>query len=721
MNKKICAAFNIAVFLAAVLLAACGTPGERRPLLDERYTPDILTESRSLAAPPSMNGNRFVHGWRFMPPAKNIRILPQPAGARLEIPHLDVRSRTLRLTVPEFPEGGEVALKVAGRDVGTWPLANTVDIPLPGDMPVGRVALDLAFTPGTRLALDGAGILEARRAGDVELKNNSIVQAPWSMVDLVRDISSPSVLHGRFVPPDSPEDNQAFSLTLENADGPTGEAFRWSRADGTKARRFKLSLNEGLVRLRLSAQGSGDAGRWEELELEMPAPVLPELEKATPASPQVVVVYVLDALQARHVDHLGGTTRGATPAIDQLAREGITLTRHFSVAPNTTPSTKSFFTGQYYFLRGADKLPADGPATLAELFTAAGYRTGGFSGNGNVSRGLGTIRGFERFARRSAADRGKKAGYNNDAERVQNAARQWLDSLDKEERVFLYVHTIHPHNPFNPPASYKERFATESDSTINGSTPTLLKIRNLKREVNEADKERLKGLYAGGLAYNDDMIRPFLDEIIQRYPPGEVLVVLTSDHGEELFEHDGILHGYTLYDEMLHIPLVFWWPGRLEPGTIHQATDNLDLHKTLRELIGAEPTDLDLGESRSLWNLLEGREFQKPVRFAAAASVDGGIFMARSENAKLIWAPRADFRSGMGAGRGRTWDAEYFFDLEADPGEHANRAGGSSLEAAWLRSRLLSWMERGMKIEVGEEAVLDESTRENLRALGYIE
>ena len=91
---------------------------------------------------------------------------------------------------------------------------------------------------------------------------------------------------------------------------------------------------------------------------------------------------------------------------------------------------------------------------------------------------------------------------------------------------------------------------------------------------------------------------------------------------------------------------------------------------------------------------------------------------------KLIWAPRTGAGWGQGEGRGRSRDPEYLFDLENDPGETVNLAGESSLEAAWLRSRLRAWIERGKTIEAGaevEEVELDAATRDQLKALGYLD
>jgi hypothetical protein len=110
------------------------------------------------------------------------------------------------------------------------------------------------------------------------------------------------------------------------------------------------------------------------------------------------------------------------------------------------------------------------------------------------------------------------------------------------------------------------------------------------------------------------------------------------------------------------------------------------------------------------------------VLLAAASSLRGGIFSARSERWKVIWAPRIGQGWGMGEGLGRSRDPEYLFDLAADPGETVNLAGGGDLEAAWLRSRLLAWVQRHLEPEPETEPPPDDAaTLRHLRALGYLQ
>jgi len=176
-----------------------------------------------------------------------------------------------------------------------------------------------------------------------------------------------------------------------------------------------------------------------------------------------------------------------------------------------------------------------------------------------------------------------------------------------------------------------------------------------------------------------------------------------------------VLHGYTLYEELLDIPLVFWWPGRLRPAVVEEPTDTLDLHATLVDLCGlGEP----VGDGRPL--LRQPPRSDGYIHLAAASSVVGGIYSAQAGRWKLVWAPRYGYEWGMGDGSGRTRDPEYLFDREADPREQVNLAGERSLEVAWLRSRLLAWIQRNRSEEPPrKQEPISAETERRLRALGY--
>ena len=680
-------------------LAACSAPETElsvEPLVDDQHFPDVLTESRAVEPPPSLGGNRFLRGWFPWRHQEAQVYVPNAEGAVLQIVNLSNRPRSLHLESRLLGETGdyEVAVESAGTKLERCPSEPPPRCRCP---PICRGVgspIHLTFDKEPDPVVLQASLDQALPPGDVQIEAATIVQAPSSLVDITRPVEPGARLVGRFSPPADPRAGQRFAILLDREGLPSELLFEWtgSRLDrwrGERSLSLPLPADSEFLRIRLLAEGSGPPATWHELGL---APAVDNARESAGTSrggdgqestgtsgarPRLVVLYVLDALRADYVDLSPGADTH-TPTLARLASEGVVFDRHSSVAPNTIPSTKSLFTGQAFLTRGHWKLAADGPETLAEAFAGAGFRTAAFSGNGYVSEAYGTSRGFEHLAdevvfREYAPGRGS---YNDNAERVHKSALGWLDSLAEDEKAFVYLHTIHPHNPYDPPEPIERRFTAEFDSDFEASTGNLLDIKYNRTDVSETDQARITGLYTGAVAYNDAQIAMLLDELTQRFPKEEILLIITSDHGEELFDHGGVLHGYTLYREQLHIPLILWWPGQLGSRRIETPTDNLDLHESLRSLIGAAPSEAHQG--RPFWRLIGSQPPPPPrheLRFAAASSVKGGIFMAQSERYKLILAPRVGMSFGMGEGRGRGRDPEYLFDLSRDPRRAINRAG----------------------------------------------
>ncbi|MFL6199963.1 MAG: sulfatase-like hydrolase/transferase, partial [Thermoanaerobaculia bacterium] len=461
-----------------VLCAGCRQGPELRLLLDGRHAPDVLTEQRRIALPPSLGGNRFLNGW--WPWLYDGRLaLSQPAPGktvRMEVVNLGGGSRTLLLDLIREMPGRSVRVTAAGRDLGTFPLTDPVEVKLPGDLPLGRVPVDLDFEWGARGVL-AAGMGSARPAGGVRLEGKDVLQSGDSLVDRVHRVSGGETLVGTFVPPGDPRPGQSFELLVEREPGRPVQRLAWTAAEGKREIVLPVGDQPGFVRVRLLAHGPGPAGRWESLGLTGTRGNRAEPEEAvaeaepSPRSPRLVVVYVMDALRADAVGYFGGRS-GISPTYDRLAREGVTFRHHRSVAPNTIPSTKALFTGRAVVTGGDSSLGEDEGPTLAERFRDAGYRTGLFSGNVYVSSSFGTDRGFEHVAPEVLmdADSAGPDALNDNAARAHEAALSWLRTLAPGERAFLYLHTIHPHNPYAPPEPYRKMFTRGIRSSIDGST-----------------------------------------------------------------------------------------------------------------------------------------------------------------------------------------------------------------------------------------------------------
>jgi arylsulfatase A-like enzyme len=699
------------------------------PLLDARHAADVVVEEKVLSRPTSVEQNRLLRGWRYLRVDGALRIVPVGAESAIELSNLEPRPRTLILTVADKgrPDVAPIRARIGDRNLGELTVADAmVTIPLPADLDVGRIAVTLEGPGLEGLTVERVTVSPCLKPGVVEVTPEEVRQSGWSAVDIVRYVPGGSRFVAELEPPSNADPAQSFSVVVDREPGRPREHRVWPRAgsdDRAATTRVSIPLGdgEGLVRVRLLARGVGRPGRWLDARIvsrqangASPAP------PPVPEPPRLVILYVMDALRADHVGHLGPHVE-LTPELDRLAADGVSFEQHFAVAPNTPPSTRALFSG--LSLLDDRQLPHPGPERLAEVFRTAGYRTVSITGNPNLGPNLDLGVGFETVELlRVIEDHhpGHAPTVNRSAEILHEAALDWVDGLAPAERGFLYLHTMNPHNPYTPPPEIEARLAPSGPSTIDGRTRTLTAIRDRRLDVQKADVERIRKLYAAGVAYGDRELGRLLRELSSRFDPGEVLLIVTSDHGEELFEHGGVLHGYTLYDEMLHIPLIMSWPGRIGPRRVTSLTTTVDLHATLLALLG-RPSEAVTG--RSLWPTALGTEpssSEPRLTFAAAPGLDGAV-MVRSRDWKLIQAPRGGVKRGQGHGRGRSWDLEYLFDVASDPGERHNRAGLDSLEIAWLRSRLLGWLEtqRALQPTAGE-APMDAATREQLEALGYI-
>jgi arylsulfatase A-like enzyme len=696
------------------------------PLIDSKYRPILLTERRALGLPNAPPGTRFVRGWRFAESGNGLSIRPDGSTSWLEIVQLEARERNLVLELSQSSgdDGGLVHARSPGGDLGSFDLKTEVVIPLPADLGPGRVPIELEFSRAAEIV--GVSLSAAAPRGRIDFNGADVIQSGWSAVDFVRWVDAGTHLIGELELPPEMSSNQKFSVAVDRGyDRPTTvfESGALESNNAAQVERVDFQLDApGLVRIRLTAEGRGPAGRWRDLRLVTRRRQSATETNAAPDPPKVVVLYVFDALRADHIGHMG-SAHGASPCIDRLASEGATFTNHFSVAPNTGPATKSLFTG-YGFFEGRE-LSGTGFQTIAEMYSEAGFVAASFSSNPHLSPSFGLTRGFEHVEFLPLEQDHRVEGavtVNDSAGRIHEEVLRWLDGRKGHESHFLYLHTLHPHNPNTPPEPFPSRFVSARAAKLDGRTRTLASIRDLDREVTLEDRNWVRQRYAANLAYNDAELCGLVKELERRFP-GEVMLIVTSDHGEELFDHDGVLHGYTLYDEMLHVPLVVWWPEQVAPRVINEPTDTLDLHTTLRNLVAPSPLGPEDGDS--LWGaMLQSSDTtgEPRLQFATAPGLRSAA-MARSDSWKLIRVPGPRLEWGMGRGRGRTHEAEYLFHLESDPGERSNLAGLSSIEADWLWSRLQGWQEtwRARQPKETDDTELDETTRRQLEALGYVE
>lgn len=305
-----------------------------------------------------------------------------------------------------------------------------------------------------------------------------------------------------------------------------------------------------------------------------------------PERPNVLFILV-DTL--RH-DHLTvyGYDRETSPQIERgLADAGAVLEHAYSQAPWTLPSVVS-----YMISRHPGEVLGDDPATygvpegsesLPEVMAGLGYRTAGFIANPVLHAGNGFARGFETFYSPLGIE-----AMQRHAESVNRRAIPWL-AAHRNRPFFAYVHYVDPHDPYTNPdvvdgrSPYFDDPGGVSGRWVHGIYAGRIDVDDLERQV-----EHLTALYDTEIRYVDRAVGELLASL-----PAEVLqntlVVFTADHGEELQDHGGWKHGHTLYEDQIHVPLLFRWDGRIPPGRRLPGTVRLlDVAPTLVEAAGGE-------------------------------------------------------------------------------------------------------------------------------------
>jgi arylsulfatase A-like enzyme len=345
------------------------------------------------------------------------------------------------------------------------------------------------------------------------------------------------------------------------------------------------------------------------------------LAGAAPGTPDVLFV-VIDALRADHV-HSNGYERPTSPVLDSLAASGVSFQAAISTAPYTAPAHGSLLTGLLpgeHGVQWRDRSPVldRRNPTLPERLLEAGYRTAAFSANRFwFTREQGFGRGFLHFEDRynHAGDMFARTAYGRkvtdllikrffldypwrkSAHDVTNSLLDWV--ADDGRPFFAFLNYFDVHDPYLPPEPYRSRFADgrAPGGLINswrGSYYPELSAEETRAEI---------AAYDGALSYVDAELGRLLAGLRERGRADDLLIVVTSDHGEAFGEHGNFIHAHSLYLEELHVPLVIARDGRLPAGSRpDRPVTTASLPATVLELAAGLPSDPAMAPSLSgLW------------------------------------------------------------------------------------------------------------------------
>jgi arylsulfatase A-like enzyme len=446
--------------------------------------------------------------------------------------------------------------------------------------------------------------------------------------------------------------------------------------------------------------------------------------------PNVLLISV-DTLRADHLSCYG-YARPTSPNIDRLAREGTLFTRAYASSSWTIPSHMTMFTSLPPSLHGVDDVGRTlDPArvTLAERLRDSGYQTAAFVSGPTMHAAFGFDQGFERYdntttfadddftggdATRPTAATRQRAHHDVTSPVIAAAAERWIDG-DARPPFFLFVHLWDPHYDYIPPPPYDTRFDPGwkgdfdfSNVEYNMAIAPDMPARALRHLV---------ALYDGEIASTDAAIGRVVAALEQRGWLDRTLVVLTSDHGEEFFDHGEKGHMKTLFEEVLHVPLVFRLPSAVRSGARSDAVFGaVHLMPTILGVagIGAGPEAVGRDLSRHLagddppTGLWAFAELSLRRRFP--------LYAARVGDRKYL--------AEVTAKEPLAFDLAYY-GLSSDPEEqHPLLADddGRAFEAR-LRAHVgeLDAVRASLPREKdGAAAQLSEATKRQLRALGYL-
>lgn len=477
---------------------------------------------------------------------------------------------------------------------------------------------------------------------------------------------------------------------------------------------WRAELGEFAGRIvRLSIEGrSGRPARVTVLELASEtAPATPALKRTQlPEASPNVLLYVIDTLRADRLS-LYGYARPTSPRLEEFARRGVVFERAYTNGPKTRDAIPVLFASRYYSeLGGHLQRQAEQPiVTLAELFQRAGYRTAAFQANYVLGEGFGYGRGFDAYRVFSRRDRGHPT---ESAAVLHAAALDWVRKPD-ERPWFLFIQTMDVHNPYAPPPPFDGRFRDTGRSARDepvspaeaarelGVEPTpevLRRLGNLARGLRRLDPDQ----YDACVAYADHELGNLLDALAGLGRSDDTVVAVTADHGESLGDGGRILHGYSLHEELVRVPLIVSGPGQPGGRRSREIVSLLDLAPTLADLAG-----IAVPES------YRGRSLLEPPPLASPPSAVGELSLSGATADRFI--REGPWKLVIGRGRNE------LFDVERDPATQTPLGRDFEIVRAYLERRLQQSRRRVQRSPVKLTPEQQRASEAALRALGYAE
>jgi len=453
-----------------------------------------------------------------------------------------------------------------------------------------------------------------------------------------------------------------------------------------------------------------------------------------PTGPNIIIV-VADALRR---DHLGcyGYDRNTSPNIDLFAQDATLFKNFFAQSPSTKPSVASIFTSkhpdQHNVIYNEDVLPLL-QTTLAEILQDNNFSTAAFIENKMIGRKLGFTQGFDLWhffkEPRGGIDK------HDSLKEFDRKIYSWLDRHHRKP-FFLYIHYLDPHAIYKAPEPFYKQFV----KNINGDMNTNENVLDILNEFFHDKPEELKiatDLYKGKLTYFRSRFMTQMTSFFTKYPDtlkhivalydgeikyidskferlikkieklnikDETIIIFLSDHGEGFLEHGHFFHSYSVFAEVINVPLIIRYPRLFKKGIEEKHVQHIDILPTILSALNLDYDKIPLygNNIAEKSNIKETKIIYSQLRKKKADRQRCII----TENWKLIH----DVKS----------DEYYLFNLRDDPSDSSNVAPQNQEISEQLASYLSEWLKNLTDIRKPGKTIINKKMRKTLKSLGYI-
>lgn len=429
-----------------------------------------------------------------------------------------------------------------------------------------------------------------------------------------------------------------------------------------------------------------------------------------------LVLITVDTLRADYLSCYGHA-RVVTPSFDRLASGGVMFRQAISQSTTTTPSHASLLTSLYlqdHNVYSNFEAVGSNLKTLAELLVGRGYSTFSIVNMRHLNPEVSNLgQGFQVVV---------PSGNMRRASQTIDSFLSWLES-QREQRFFAWLHFVDVHTPYRPPPPY-DRFYYDDDERDPAKRSLARIWPTLPLHMSDhpffqawlegiTDVDWVLAQYQGAVTYVDDEIGRLLDTLETRGLLDRTAIVLTSDHGESLGEHDMYFVHTGLYEPTVHVPLITYFPGSGRQGVdVREVVELVDVLPTVLEYLEV-PVPQNI-RGHSLWPLINGEV--APERIAMSEHAGRNLVALRSERFKYVRhlrtlhvQPSYPFVDGR----------EELYDLRSDPLERFDLASARPDVIRVFRGDLERRRKDRQDLARGTAEVSRE-TEDILRSLGYV-